>query len=347
MLMTELVFMVKRAMGTRVKEVIYISDSMIALWWCSSLEKKLRLFVQNRVSTILRMVQWTLSLEDGDPLPLYHKEGDQNIAYLLTKEHPITAQDVTEGFLWQTGPHWLSKPVSQILLKKYDQIFMKTEEEKEALLECYSEPFMTSSEVDTDPSHSGVFSFKPVANLLTPRDGLLPFNLVRYGWVRGRNLVMSLLKFVDIWFHKSRLCKGTRNCSLCKAGEGRLNQTIALEKRVENLMFRLESAVIKEECPPTKISNFKYHNNILWSTGRFDSHSKCKCEDLEIELPFFDNSTIAPVVPVVREESQIFHSYALFVHLKIRPHSGVEITMKEIYKKMFVIGNARRVVYKV
>ena len=45
MLMTEIAFIVKRALGSRVKEVIYISDSMIALSWCSSLEKKLRLFV--------------------------------------------------------------------------------------------------------------------------------------------------------------------------------------------------------------------------------------------------------------------------------------------------------------
>ena len=64
MLMTELAFVAKRALGERVKEVVYVSDSMIALSWCSSLEKKLHLFVQNRETTILRMVAWTLSLKD-------------------------------------------------------------------------------------------------------------------------------------------------------------------------------------------------------------------------------------------------------------------------------------------
>ena len=78
MLMMELVFIVKRAMGTWVKEVIYISDSMIALSCCSSLEKKLHLFVQNRVSTIIRMVQWSLSL-----VPLYHVEGDKAIIPII------------------------------------------------------------------------------------------------------------------------------------------------------------------------------------------------------------------------------------------------------------------------
>ena len=111
MLMTELAYVVKRALGDQVKEVVYISDSKIALSWCSSLKKKLRLFVQNRVSTILQLVQGTHGLEDGDPLPLLYVEGDENIADLLTKEHSNSAQDVSEGSLWQTRPEWLARTV--------------------------------------------------------------------------------------------------------------------------------------------------------------------------------------------------------------------------------------------
>lgn len=51
--------------------------------------KKLRLFVQNRVSTILRMVQWSIGLDVGDPLPLYHVEGELNVTDLLTKGHSL------------------------------------------------------------------------------------------------------------------------------------------------------------------------------------------------------------------------------------------------------------------
>ena len=141
---------------------------MIALSWCSSLEKKLRLFVQNRVLTILWMVQWTLALSVGDPLPLYHVDGEMNIADLLTKEHSITVKDVSEGSLWQIGPAWLTLPVSAMPLKKYDQIIMKKEEEKEALKECYSDPFMTSGEVDTLPSSSGLYAIKTMVDQLAP-----------------------------------------------------------------------------------------------------------------------------------------------------------------------------------
>ena len=63
-----------------------------------------------------------------------------------------------------------------------------------------------------------------------------------------------------------------------------------------------------------------------------------------MDLPFYDDSEIAPVVPMVRDSSELFHTYTLHVHLKIGPHSGVEPLMKEINKKMFVLGNPRRVV---
>ena len=69
---------------------------------------------------------------------------------------------------------------------------------------------------------------------------------------------------------------------------------------------------------------------IVWSTERFDSSSKFKCEDTELDLPFFDNSEISPVVPVVRDNSSLFHANTLHGHLKLRPHTGVESTMREI-----------------
>ena len=68
---------------------------------------------------------------------------------------------------------------------------------------------------------------------------------------------------------------------------------------------------------------------------------------MELNLPFFDEDLIAPVVPVVRDSSSIFHAYALHVHLKLRPHAGIEVTMREIYLKMFVLGNPRGIVSKI
>ena len=48
-----------------------------------------------------------------------------------------------------------------------------------------------------------------------------------------------------------------------------------------------------------------------------------------MDLPFYDEDLISPVVPVVRDGSGIFHAYALHVHLKLCPHAGIEATMRE------------------
>ena len=55
--MSDLVLKVQRILGTQVKEVVYATDSSIALAWCLNPKLKLRLFVYNRVEAIRRMFQ--------------------------------------------------------------------------------------------------------------------------------------------------------------------------------------------------------------------------------------------------------------------------------------------------
>ena len=52
LLSTELAFLVKRALGDLVEEIIYCTDSTIALSWCRNMNIQLRLFFYNRVMMI-------------------------------------------------------------------------------------------------------------------------------------------------------------------------------------------------------------------------------------------------------------------------------------------------------
>ena len=93
---------------------------------------------------------------------------------------------------------------------------------------------------------------QPAANQPSRPDGLdLPFDLVRLSWSREISMTMSLLKLVALWFHKAHLvCASTRNCTLGSAGASRLQTYSVLEKRAETLIFRTESAIIRNELPP-------------------------------------------------------------------------------------------------
>ena len=87
MLGTELEYLVVKSMHSKVEDVIFATDSTIALSWCCNTTKKLRLFVFSRVETIRRMIEWTTG---WDYLPIYHVDEALNLSDLLTKKHDLT-----------------------------------------------------------------------------------------------------------------------------------------------------------------------------------------------------------------------------------------------------------------
>ena len=99
MLGTELVYLVAKSIGPEVEDVVFATVSMIVLSWCCNPSKKLRLFVFSRVETIRRMIEWTTGHEY---LPLYHVDGELNLADLLTKKHDLTIEDLSIESMWQT-----------------------------------------------------------------------------------------------------------------------------------------------------------------------------------------------------------------------------------------------------
>ena len=119
LLCTELTFLVKRAFGDLVDEIIYCTDSTIALSWCKNETIKLRLFVYNRVMTILRMCKWT---REQTEVLLFHINGKINLADLLTKHHELSVQSVTLNSEWQTGLPWMRLDTESMPLLAYNQL---------------------------------------------------------------------------------------------------------------------------------------------------------------------------------------------------------------------------------
>ena len=92
---------------------------------------------------------------------------------------------------------------------------------------------------------------------------------------------MVLLRCVDHWIHKSHLvCKNTRNCILCTAGDDKLKQVGLAEKRAEHLIYRKESGIITKVLSPQHLERFQRQDRI-W----FDSSTRFKCEDVEWICP--------------------------------------------------------------
>ena len=103
-------------MGSKVEDLIFATDSTIALSWCCNPTKKLRLFVFSRVETIQRMIEWTIG---RNFLPLYHEDGELNLSDLLTKKHDLTVEDLFTGSNWQTGLPWMKLGTEDMPLSPY------------------------------------------------------------------------------------------------------------------------------------------------------------------------------------------------------------------------------------
>ena len=124
MLIKELVYIVKRALGERMENIFYISD-----YDCLG-----QLFQHREETGTVCIIQETLNQENFAPLPLYHVDGEMNIVYLLMKEHTLSYQDVSKGSLWQREHDWMTGLVETMLIHKYDDIHIKTNKNVSFLL---------------------------------------------------------------------------------------------------------------------------------------------------------------------------------------------------------------------
>ena len=341
LLMTELAFIVKKSLGEKVDDIIYVTDSTIALSWCHNEHRKLRLFTLSRVETIRRMIEWTTNSSE---LPLYHIEGELNIADLLTKKHNIFPADVSAGSPWQIGMQWMTLDVEDMPLKKYNELIVNTADEILLNVECFEEP------VKLDPS---VAEFNPLSthlavsanSLASGRVGsVLIVDPVYYGWlkaIRIINLLLTWRKKANHRTHNGRV----EDCYFCVTGKGMWN-SLFVPARAENYLFRYESTVMKRSLKADQLKKYKEVDGIFYFHGRLNEETPLLVKDMD-NIPILDLYEFTGKVPVVLVDSPVLYSYVMYVHLKVLPHAGVEATVREVCKKMMVPEGLRKLIRRI
>jgi hypothetical protein len=102
-LMGDAALLVRKALGSRVKETHYFSNSMT---------KRLRMWVHNRVTLARTVMRWTVG--DTETFVVYHIPGTDNIADLLTKPHDITTFDIQDQSPWPSGLPWMTRSTPEL-----------------------------------------------------------------------------------------------------------------------------------------------------------------------------------------------------------------------------------------
>ena len=362
LLLTELVHKVVLSLRCEIGEIIYITDSSIALCWCKSVSKKLKVFVANRVATIKTLISWTLSNSEiqSSTIPLYHIDGENNLADMLTKKEKFDCASVNFESEWVNGKPWMREKTSDMPLKSYESVKVPreyTDEFKRSIIESphlldleYNEN--DSSNVDmfhsivTAPSvqvHEQFENEKLKPKAVSSKPWLL--DIIHFGWKKSLRILGYIHCFIQKVKHRlhQKKCIISENCPFC------LNEVCPMnrfEKASELYIFRKESEQIISTFSPVKLKIFRLHDNILYFDGRLHEDNPIITQDLEYDI-FFDRMNFSSSTYAVRPCSPVFYAYLLYVHLHLTPHSGNLRTEKVLLDKVKPIGRFSHIVAKV
>ena len=101
---SNLLWLLKKSLNDWIDNYILIGDSKITLCWVSSENKKLSLFVRNRVIQVRRATE----LEN-----MYHVVSDKNPADIGTRPNRVTVDDVQVGSKWISGVEWMRQEIDE------------------------------------------------------------------------------------------------------------------------------------------------------------------------------------------------------------------------------------------
>ena len=442
--LAKLTYSVKKALGDLVTDIKYFTDSTIALCWVSNTSKKHRMFVFNRVAEIRRCIEWSVG-DISSELPLYHIDGTQNVADLLTKTSTISVGDLGPTSRWQNGDSWMKLPSCLMPVTKYEDLTVSEKDESLVDLECFKDvevatvtglenvqtnysntgvcdnvrdvdsisklleigsvsdhllhcsscnygadekiPFLRCYGVITGENHcitckcnSNQTVFLAKSGGISPERYIVP--LIKFGWLKSINVIGKVLSTSHSIIHRvhtkplaienlpeklKQLCLVCKVESLpkkatstnffsvhvttrAKARENQLKIVLhkpTLKDASMKYLFRIATEEVLKELGVKKMKNsFQLdEDGIVVYTGRLSKEEPISTFDLDFH-GFYDGYEIKSVVPVVLPSSPIFYSYLMFVHHRLRPHAGVESTLREIMKIMHV-PNARPMIARV
>jgi hypothetical protein len=347
-LMADAALVVRKALGDKVESVQYYSDSMIAICWVKNTSRRLRMFVHNRVQSIRHGIR---EFVDGEEvIPLYHIDGELNLADLLTKPRAIAVHDVSTHSEWMTGLPWMKLPTAE--LPRAQPTTVRPEEKLIIDQELFPEvdvhlatveardmlrSFPSVGQVASNPG--SFFNDKP----RKPRQSWLArhFDFVYLGWQKAVNRLCLVCTAIFMLPHRAHVRRSeTRpDCPVCT---GALTQRVT--EMAEHAISKVASAEVERSLGKGSVEKqFTLSSGVWYATQRLHKEGLLDSKDLDFS-PFYDGVSIRKVVPVILVKSELFHSLLLYIHFVELPHAGVEATLARMRQKFFPVGHARRAI---
>ena len=242
---------VRNSIGNRVKEVVFVTDSSIALSWCHNTKKRLRLFCLNRVMEIRRLIQAVVGTIVN--LPLYHVDGKINPADNITKPSVLKPADLTEESEWISGFPWMSLPTKSMPLTSFSDLQLSATQNQLINSECFPEVALPSAQVALIDGSIGIESeFAHCSGCLTiegyvtlencygislenlhcnkcncvtklhsfalkkGKGSVAMIDIMHFGFDKSLKIMSRVFDFVWSFIHKSHLSRGLSQSLTCR-----------------------------------------------------------------------------------------------------------------------------------
>ena len=299
--------LVKRDFGDVVKQVVFATDSTIALYWMNCDSRPLQTSVRNMVIDIRRLC----NVDDWR-----HIESGLNPADIGTRiADAAMAGPETE---WQLGKPWMQECVEDMPLRSLSEISMDHEEQRLALQEIRNSgaPGLTLLAFSNK-----VMSRADLSNYLV--------DPMRFTW-------NHLLRRIAVIFVAWETFKGYK-----ASDDGLIHDkdtTVHVDEtdldKARNYIFKKTTKELFEFNDWKKLDKLgQMKNDIFVYTGRILADDEADLADATIDL-----TRLSFAVPVIDRYSPVAYCIMRTCHEKYTHHGGAVTTLLKSYEFAFIIG---------
>jgi hypothetical protein len=251
------------------------------------------MFVHNRVQLIHHSIR---ELVDGEEIiPLYHVDGDSNVADMVTKPRRIQIADVDRDSVWMTGLPWMRLPTENLPRNQYG-LELRPEDETLMSLEQFPNISVHLTSVEgrdmllRTPSMAqavphGSSYFTDNQHRSRPLWLLRKIDFIYLGWAKACARLNLVCRAVLLIVHRRHVndCNPVLNCAVCN---DRLN--VRASSLVDTAIQSAASTEVSRALGSSLMEKqFVQQDGIWYATQQLQKEGSPDVHDLDFQS-FYD-----------------------------------------------------------
>lgn len=302
--------LVSKGFDDLVTRILYVTDSMISLWWLKCDTRPLQTGIRNLIIEIRRFTT---------PSLWYHTESRHNVCDIATR--PTDISSILDDSDWQCGRAWMRGPSEDMPIVSIDQISLSTEEKKMAMKEIRQNDLqgivLTCKPFFKNSSRSDFNDF-----LVNPVD--LP-------WPKFVSRIAMIFFVLD---NHWKDYKKPANPVPPVEDSSIINLPDSCVEKAKKYIFSKTTLEVVRFNSSKKLKNLgKMQDGILMFQGRILAGMDALIADSMLDL-----DRLAFAKPIVDRHSPVAYSVMTYVHIQVCNHGGAISCLRASREICFILN---------